>query len=103
MAQHISGRDFNKKVIESERPVLVDFYADWCGPCQMMAPTIEELARELKGKAEIYKVDVDKESDLANEYQVMSIPTILIFKNGKTANQFTGVTKKEELVKALGL
>ena len=101
MAEHISGQDFDKKVKQSDKPVLVDFYTSWCGPCQIMAPTIDELAKEFKGKAEVYKVDVDKEPNLANKYEVMSIPTILIFKNGKAVNQFTGVSKKEELIKAL--
>lgn len=101
MSTTIDSSEFEKKVIKSEKPVLVDFFASWCGPCQMMSPVIDELAEELEGEAGIYKVDVDASSDLANQYQVMSIPTILIFKDGKVLKQFNGVTPKEDLESAL--
>ena len=102
MAQTLSSADFDKKVIKSEKPVLVEFYAAWCGPCQMMLPIIEALEKEIEKTAHVYKVDVDGEPELANKYSVMSIPTIFIFKKGKIANQFNGVQKKEDLKKALG-
>lgn len=101
MADNIERADFEAKVIKSDKPVLVDFYADWCGPCQMMAPVIDEIAKELETKASVYKVDVDKEHDLANDFQVMSIPTILIFKEGKISKQFVGACDKEGLIKEL--
>lgn len=101
MAESIAKADFESKVIKSDKPVLVDFYAAWCGPCQMMTPLIEEISEELKDKASVYKVDVDKEHDLANDFQVMSIPTIIVFKDGKVAKQFVGVVKKEDLIKEL--
>lgn len=101
MAERIKKADFESKVIKSDKPVLVDFYADWCGPCQMMAPIIDEITKELDGKASIYKVDVDREHDLANDFQVMSIPTILIFKEGKVSKQFVGAASKSDLIKEL--
>lgn len=101
MAEKISLAEFDEKVIKADKPVLVEFFAAWCGPCQMMSPIIEELEKEVKKTAHIYKVDVDSESELANKYSVMSIPTIFIFKKGKIANQFNGVQKKEDLKKAL--
>ena len=79
----LSTENFEKEVLKSEKPVLVDFYADWCGPCNAMAPVIEELATELDGKAKVGKINVDENSDIAVEYNVMSIPTLIIFKNGK--------------------
>jgi len=101
MATVIDSGEFEKRVIKSDKPVLVDFFAGWCGPCKMMSPVIDELSEEMEGKAGIYKVDVDASSDLANKYQVMSIPTILIFKDGKVSKQFNGVTPKEDLESAL--
>jgi thioredoxin 1 len=101
MAQHLSKSEFQQKVIEEKKPVLVDFFAGWCGPCQAMAPVVDEIADELKDKAGVYKVDIEKEADLANEYNVLSIPTLLVFKDGKVAKQFNGVTDKNDLIEAL--
>lgn len=101
MAAVIDSSEFEKRVIKAEKPVLVDFFASWCGPCQMMSPIIDELSEEMGNKAGVYKVDVDSSSDLANQYQVMSIPTILVFKDGKVSKQFNGVTPKEDLENAL--
>lgn len=101
MGESIGSDEFENKVLKADKPVLVDFFAAWCGPCQMMAPTIDELAGELKDKAYVFKVDIDKEHDLANKYQVMSIPTLLVFKDGKVAKQFNGVTEKKDLEEAL--
>lgn len=103
MAIELKSADFEEKVIKSDKPVLVDFFAPWCGPCQMLAPTIDELSKEMEGKAGVYKVNVDEEGDLANKYNVMSIPTIVIFKDGKPVNQMTGAQPKEQLIKALGI
>jgi len=101
VAKSLAKGDFNKKVIKSDKPVLVDFFASWCGPCQMMTPIIAELEKKMKDEAEIYSVDVDKETELANKFQIMSIPTILIFKKGKITEQFNGVATKEELLQTL--
>lgn len=103
-ATHFSEADFKAKVLQSDKPVLVDFYADWCGPCRAMAPTIEELAHELNGTAVVGKVDVDANQALAEQYQVMSIPTLIVFKDGQPAVRFSGVQNKAtvlEKVKAL--
>lgn len=92
------SENFEKEVLKSEKPVLVDFYADWCGPCNAMAPVIEELATELDGKAKIGKINVDDNPDIAVEYNVMSIPTLIIFKNGKEEKRLVGLRDKEELL-----
>ena len=87
-----------EEVLKSEKPVLVDFYADWCGPCNAMAPVIEELAKELEGKVKVGKINVDENPDIAVEYNVMSIPTLIVFKNGKEEKRLVGVQDKEELL-----
>lgn len=94
----LSSENFEKEVLKSEKPMLVDFYADWCGPCNAMAPVIEELAKELDGKAKVGKINVDENSDIAVEYNVMSIPTLIIFKNGKEEKRLVGLRDKEELL-----
>lgn len=94
----LSSENFEKEVLKSEKPVLVDFYADWCGPCNAMTPVIEELATELDGKAKVGKINVDENSDIAVEYNVMSIPTLIIFQNGKEEKRLVGLRDKEELL-----
>lgn len=101
MELKINSENFEKEVLNSNKPVLIDFYADWCGPCKMMAPVVKELAEELQGKAKVGKINVDENQDLAMEYNVMSIPTLLIFKNGKEFKRFVGVRDKHELLKEL--
>ena len=81
MELKLSSENFEKEVLNSEKPVLVDFYADWCGPCNAMAPIVEELATELNEKAKVGKINVDENSDIAVKYNVMSIPTFIIFRN----------------------
>lgn len=98
MELKLNSENFEKEVLNSEKPVLVDFYADWCGPCKMMGPIIEEIANELQGKAKVGKINVDENQDLAIQYEVMSIPTMVVFKNGKEAKRFVGVRDKEELL-----
>jgi len=101
MASELKERDFDKKVIKSDKLVLVDFYAPWCGPCQALSPIIEEVAKEVGDKAIVYKVNIDDEHALANKFQVMSIPTLIVFKDGKIKNQIIGLSSKEDLVSAL--
>ena len=94
----LSTENFEKEVLKSEKPVLVDFYADWCGPCNAIAPVIEELAKELEGKVKVGKINVDENPDIAVEYNVMSIPTLIVFKNGKEEKRLVGLRNKEELI-----
>ena len=94
----LSTENFEKEVLKSEKTVLVDFYADWCGPCNAMAPVIEELAKELEGKVKVGKINVDENPDIAVEYNVMSIPTLIVFKNGKEEKRLVGLRNKEELI-----
>ena len=98
MELKLSSENFESEVLNSNLPVLVDFYADWCGPCKMMAPIVEKLSEELEGKAKVGKINVDENQDLAMQYNIMSIPTILIFKNGKEAKRFVGFRDKNELL-----
>lgn len=98
----ITSQNFKKEVLESEKPVLIDFYADWCGPCKMMSPVIDELAEELSNSIKVGKINVDENQDLAMEYGVMSIPTIILIENGKVTKTFVGVRDKKELWLALG-
>ncbi|MFY0627011.1 MAG: thioredoxin [Reichenbachiella sp.] len=85
------------EMINSESPVLVDFYADWCGPCKMMAPVLEALSAEIKGKAKIIKVDVDKNPKVSVKYGIQSIPTMMLFKNGNILWRHAGTAGKEQL------
>ena len=83
------------------KPILMDFYADWCGPCRMQGPILEEIKAVFEGKAEIKKINVDKENDLASKYGIFVVPTLILEKDGKEVNKWTGVTSKEELTAAL--
>ena len=100
MELEMSSKNF-KEILDSNEKVLVDFYADWCGPCKMMAPVVEELAEELNGVAKVGKVNVDNNQDLAMQFNVMSIPTFIVFKNGEVVKRFVGVTDKQDLINAI--
>lgn len=101
MAMVFTSENYNSEVMESTQPVLVDFYADWCGPCKMMGPVVEDLAAEYEGRVKVGKLNVDENEDIAARYQVMTIPTILILKNGQVQDKFVGVKSKTELMDAL--
>ena len=97
----LSGANFEQEVIKSTIPVLVDFWAVWCGPCKMIAPIVEELATEYEGKLKIGKVDVDNHQKIAMQYGIRSIPTLLMFKGGKVVEQIIGAAPKKTLVEKL--
>lgn len=97
MSLQITSENFEKEVLQSDLPVLVDFYADWCGPCKMMAPVVEEIATEYEGKVKVGKLNVDDCPELAAKYKVMTIPTIILFKNGNPEQTSVGVVSKETL------
>ena len=99
----LTSENFKSEVLESDVPVLVDFWATWCGPCQMMGPVVAEIAEEKKGTLKVGKVNVDEQEALAAEYRVMSIPTFILFKDGKVAGQVIGGRSKDDLLKALGV
>ena len=94
---NFTNSNFKEEVLQSKEPVLVDFGATWCGPCRMMGPVVEELANDYAGKVKVGKVNVDEEPELAQEYGIMSIPTIIIFKEGKIVNQVVGARTKSDL------
>ncbi|HAA78335.1 TPA: thioredoxin [Candidatus Latescibacteria bacterium] len=100
-AMELTKDNFQSEVIEGDVPVLVDFWATWCGPCLAVAPMIDELATEYEGKLKVGKVDVDAEQQLAEDFGVRSIPTLLIFKDGKMAEQIVGAVPKSQLVDKL--
>ncbi len=97
MALQFTDVNFQKEALESEIPVLVDFYADWCGPCKMIAPIVAELATEYEGVFKIGKLNVDQEPNTAEKYRVMSIPTLIIFKNGEVVDKVVGLVSKQVL------
>ncbi len=103
MPVKVTTETFKKEVLESEVPVIVDFWAQWCRPCLMLAPVLEEIAKDFDGKVKVAKVNVDQEGYLANQYRISSIPTVLLFENGQLKNQVIGLMRKEDLVKRLGL
>lgn len=100
MADHVTDQDFDEKVLKSDKPVMVDFYAEWCGPCKMLAPIVDELAKE-EGDVKVVKLDVDSNQATAQKYGVMSIPQMLFFKGGEEVNRLTGAVPKDTILEAL--
>lgn len=103
MVKELNGVDFRVEVLESDIPVLVDFWAPWCGPCRMLGPIIDTLSNELEGKAKVFKINVDDNAEAANRYQIISIPTVLIFDKGELKNTLLGVHPKHRYLGDLGI
>lgn len=98
---HLDDKNFKKEVVDSKQPVLVDFWADWCGPCKMVAPVIEEISKEYAGKVKVAKINVEEAANTATNFGIMSIPTLMLFKNGKVVKQIVGAVSKQELRSAI--
>lgn len=99
----ITASNFEEEVMNSKEPVLLDFWADWCGPCRMLSPVIDEVADAVAGKAKVGKVNVDEETDLASKFKIMSIPTLVVIRDGKVVSQTVGGQSKQALIKMLGV
>ncbi|MFA6940068.1 MAG: thioredoxin [Clostridiaceae bacterium] len=97
MAKVINNKEFESEVLKSTDVVLIDFFAEWCGPCKMLAPAVEDISNEMAGKAKVFKIDVDKEGSIAQKYGIMSVPTVLIFQNGKPVDKMVGFQPKDIL------
>lgn len=101
MARELNSNEFADEVLNSNYTVLVDFSAVWCGPCKMLAPIVEELSTDMEGKAKVFKVDVDKSGDIAQRYNIMGVPTVMIFKKGEAVEKMVGFQPKEVIVSKL--
>jgi len=99
--KYVTSDTFQADVLDESLPVLLDFTATWCGPCKMLAPVIEELAGEWEGKVQVYKIDVDQSQDLAMKYQVMSVPTVMLFVDGEEKERMVGFRPKKKIVKTV--
>ena len=101
MEMKFNAANFEEEVLKSDVPVLVDFYADWCGPCKMMGPIVSKLAQNFEGKVKVGKINIDDEMSLAQKYRVMSIPTFIIFKNGEAVATIIGAVNEKELTEKI--
>ncbi|GAB4422758.1 MAG: hypothetical protein Kow0031_00830 [Anaerolineae bacterium] len=101
MITEISGKNFEAKVLKANRPVLVEFWAPWCGPCKAMAPVLDSVAREFNGKAQVIKINADKNPELLRQFKVMGIPTLLFFSHGKLVDRKTGAQSAEAIARRL--
>ena len=101
ITKEFTADNFEKEVIQSAQPVLVDFWAEWCGPCRQIAPTIDEVAAEYKGRAVVGKVNIDHHPDIASQYGIRSIPNLLVFSEGKVQQQIVGAVGKSEISEAI--
>ena len=101
MALELNDSNFEENVLKSDKPVLVDFWAEWCGPCRMVGPIIEELSEDFKGKAVVAKIDVDSNQEFAAKYGVRNIPTVLVFNNGEVVGKQVGVSPKTAYTEAI--
>jgi thioredoxin 1 len=101
--QNVTDKDFKTEVVEASKtqPVLVDFWAEWCRPCHMIAPAVEEIASQFSGKLKVVKLNVDENNQSAGEYNIRGIPTLLLFKNGQVADQLVGAVPKEQIEKVI--
>ena len=97
---NINQANFQQEIIESDRPVLVDFWASWCGPCRMLSPIVDEIAEE-RSDIKVCKINVDEQPELAGQFQIMTIPTLIVFKNGKAVNQSSGARPKNQILSML--
>lgn len=100
---NLTSENFEEEVLKSEKPVLVDFWATWCGPCKMLAPVISEITEKYEGKVKVGKVNIDNEKELAVRYQISSIPTLMLFKNGEAINMSVGFRPKSDIEKMIGM
>lgn len=101
MSEVVSSADFQSKVLEAQGPVLVDFFATWCGPCRMVAPVLEEIAAEKAGELTVYKVDIDQSPEVAARYGVMSVPTLMVFNGGQAVSRMVGAQPKQNILAML--
>lgn len=99
--REFTDSNFDSEVLKSSQPVLVDFWAEWCMPCRMLTPTIEQIADDFAGKAKVGKLDTDANRNIAVKYNISAIPTVILFKNGEVRKKFVGLTSKDELTRAM--
>jgi thioredoxin 1 len=97
----ISGKDFEQEVLSSNLPVLVDFFAEWCAPCKMITPLVEEISKEYQGRLKVVKINIDSSPDIASKFLIMSIPTLLYFKDGKEVSRTVGAVSKKDILEEI--